>query len=126
MSGQALEVSHSDMAHFAKLDENGVVIAVVVVNNNDAPDEAAGIAFLINLFGEGIVWKQTSYNRNIRKNYAGIGYSYDAGRDAFIPPQPYPSWVLNEQLCQWESPTPMPTDDKRYQWDEAKLAWVEA
>ena len=124
MSGQALEVSHSDMAHFVKLDENGVVIAVVVVNNNDAPDEAAGIAFLINLFGEGIVWKQTSYNRNIRKNYAGIGYSYDAGRDAFIPPQPYPSWLMSEETCLWSAPTPMPTDDKRYSWDEPTLSWV--
>jgi hypothetical protein len=114
------------MAHFAKLDENGVVLEVVVVNNNDAPDEASGIAFLGNLFGDGIVWKQTSYHGNIRKNYAGIGYSYDELRDAFIPPQPYPSWLLNEQTCLWESPTPMPTDDKRYQWDEDAKAWVEA
>ena len=125
MSGQALEVSHSNMAHFAKLDENGVVIAVVVVNNNDAPNEASGIAFLTKLFGDGIIWKQTSYNGNIRKNYAGIGYTYDAARDAFIPPQPYPSWVLNEQLCQWESPTPIPTDGKMYAWDEATLNWIE-
>ena len=126
MSGQALEVSHSDMAHFAKLAENDVVLEVVVVNNNDAPNEASGIAFLTKLFGDGIIWKQTSYNGNIRKNYAGIGYTYNEARDAFIPPQPYPSWLLNEQTCQWESPTPMPTDGKIYQWDEAKLAWVEA
>jgi len=113
------------MAHFAKLDENDVVLEVVVVNNNDAPDEASGIAFLGNLFGNGVVWKQTSYNGNIRKNYAGIGYAYDAARDAFIPPQPYLSWLLNEQLCQWESPTPIPTDGKMYAWDEATLNWIE-
>ena len=114
------------MAHFVKLDGNNVVIDGLVVNNNDAPDEASGIAFLITLFGDGIVWKQTSYNGNIRKNYAGIGYTFDEVRDAFIPPQPHPSWLLNEQLCQWESPTPMPTDDKRYQWDEATLTWIES
>ena len=113
------------MAHFAKLNENGVVLEVVVVTNNDAPDEASGIAFLANLFGKGIVWKQTSYNGQIRKNYAGIGYAYDEARDAFIAPTPYPSWVLNEQTCQWESPTPKPVDDKRYAWDEATLNWIE-
>jgi hypothetical protein len=71
-------------------------------------------------------WKQTSYNGNIRKNYAGIGYTFDAGRDAFIAPQPFPSWILDEKSCQWESPVPMPTDGKRYQWDESAKAWVEA
>jgi hypothetical protein len=113
------------MAHFAKLDENGVVLEVVVVNNNDAPDEASGIAFLNTLFANDIVWKQTSYNGKMRKNYAGIGYTYDEARDAFIPPQPYPSWLLNEQACLWESPTPMPTDGKMYSWDEATLTWIE-
>ena len=113
------------MAHFVKLNENNMVIDGLVVNNNDAPDEASGIAFLNTLFANDIVWKQTSYHGNIRKNYAGIGYSYDIARDAFIAPKPYPSWILNEQTCQWESPTPIPTDDKRYQWDEATLTWIE-
>jgi len=111
------------MAHFAKLNENGVVLEVVVVTNNDAPDEASGIAFLTNLFGKGIVWKQTSYNGKMRKNYAGIGYTFDAARDAFIAPSPFSSWVLNEQSCQWEAPVPMPTDGKRYAWNEELKAW---
>ena len=117
------------MAHFAKI-ENGLVTQVIVVGNKDTASadgvekEYIGAAFCERLLGGD--WKQTSYNGNIRKNYAGIGYAYDEVRDAFIPPQPYPSWVLNEQTCQWESPTPMPTDDKRYQWDEATLTWIES
>jgi hypothetical protein len=112
------------MAHFAKLNSENVVDQVVAVHNNDAPDEAAGIAFLNSLFGEA-TWVQTSYNGNIRKNYAGIGYTYDSGRDAFIPPQPYPSWVMAEETCRWAAPTPMPADGKGYRWDEATLTWVE-
>jgi len=112
------------MAHFAKLNSENVVDQVVVVHNNDAPDEATGIAFLNSLFGAGI-WVQTSYNGNIRKNYAGIGYVYDSGRDAFIAPQPFPSWMLNEESCQWEAPVPMPTDAK-YEWDESTTSWVKA
>jgi hypothetical protein len=115
---------HILMAHFAKLNSENVVEQVVAVHNNDAPDEAAGIAFLSNLFGEA-TWKQTSYNGNIRKNYAGIGYTYDSSRDAFIPPQPYPSWTLVEATCQWTAPTAMPTDGKLYSWNEATLSWVE-
>ena len=118
------------MAHFAQLDANNVVTQVIVVGNKDTADasgaekESIGVAFCERLFGG--TWKQTSYNGNIRKNYAGIGYTYDAGRDAFIPPKPFASWVLNETTCQWEAPVPMPTDGKRYTWDEATTSWVEA
>jgi hypothetical protein len=117
------------MAHFAKLDENNVVLEVVVVNNNELLEdgfesEAKGIQFLVDLFDEYPLWKQTSYNGSIRKNYAGVGYTYDATRDAFIPSQPFPSWVLNEDTCLWDAPTPYPTDGQRYNWDEATASWV--
>jgi hypothetical protein len=117
------------MAHFAQLDDNNVVLQVIVVHNNELLDngvefEAKGIAFCQTLF-PGTSWKQTSYNANIRKNYAGVGFTYDAQRDAFIPPKPYPSWVLNETTCQWEAPVPYPQDGKRYVWDEATVSWVE-
>ena len=118
------------MAHFAQLDENNVVTQVIVVHNNDCQIngvevEEAGIVFCKSLFGSNTKWKQTSYNGSMRKNYAGIGYTYDAGRDAFISPKPFSSWTLNEDTCQWQSPTPYPTDGKRYQWDEATTSWVE-
>jgi len=117
------------MAHFAELDNNNVVLRVIVVSNNELLDEsgqeseAKGIAFCQSLFGG--EWKQTSYNANLRKNYAGIGYSYNADLDAFIPPQPYPSWLLNQTTATWEAPVPMPTDGKVYTWDEATTSWVE-
>ena len=118
------------MAHFAELDENNVVLRVIVVDNKNTSDEygveneSIGIEFCHNLLGG--TWKQTSYNNKIRKNYAGIGYTYDSSRDAFISPKPFNSWVLNETTCQWESPTPMPTvEDKTYYWDEATTSWVE-
>ena len=122
------------MAHFAQLDTNNVVTQVIVVNNNEVPDEATGIAFCQSLFGADTVWKQTSYNTHggvnnrengvaFRKNFAGAGFTYDATRDAFIAPQPYLSWTLNEETCLWEAPTPMPTDGKIYQWVEADLNW---
>ena len=117
------------MAHFAEIDNNSVVLRVVVIDNKDTADangvekEHIGAAFCEKLFGG--TWKQTSYNGNKRKNYAGIGYTYDATRDAFIPPQPYPSWTVNEATCQWQAPTPMPTDGKRYSWDEATTSWKE-
>jgi hypothetical protein len=117
------------MAHFAQLNEENLVTQVIVVANQDTADqdgvenEAIGIEFCTNLLGG--TWKQTSYNGNIRKNYAGIGYKYDATLDAFIPPQPFASWTLNNETAQWEAPTPYPTDDKRYTWDEATTAWVE-
>jgi hypothetical protein len=126
INGLAQEASQFNMAHFVKLDENNMVIDGLVVNNNDAPDEASGIAFLNTLFANDIVWKQTSYHGNIRKNYAGIGYAYDEARDAFIAPQPFPSWVLNEQTCQWESPTTMPVGGKKYRWNEATITWIES
>jgi hypothetical protein len=115
------------MAHFAKLDENNNVLAVHVVNNDvitvdGNESEEAGIDFLTGLHGH-TLWKQTSYNGNIRKNYAGIGYTYDAGRDAFIAPQPYASWVLNETYCQWEAPTQMPADGTQYLWNEGSTSW---
>jgi hypothetical protein len=114
------------MAHFAKL-ENNVVTQVIVVSNQDILDEQGqeseekGIAFCSNLLGG--TWKQTSYNGTIRKNYAGIGYTYDEGRDAFIPPKPFNSWLLDETTCQWKAPVDMPTDDKRYTWNEATTSW---
>jgi hypothetical protein len=126
------------MAHFAKLDENNVVIFVTVGSDNDNGKEDE-------LFQRtGDVYKQTSYNtrggvyytpntgdpdpdqsKAFRKNYAGLGYTYDATRDAFIPPQPYPSWVLDESSCLWEAPVPYPTDGNRYYWDENTTSWVE-
>jgi hypothetical protein len=115
---------HILMAHFAKLNSKNVVDQVVVVHNNDAPDEISGVIFLNNLFGAAN-WMQTSYNGNIRKNYAGIGYTYDSQRDAFISPQPFPSWVVDEETCQWSATIPMPIDGKRYAWNEETLSWVE-
>jgi len=117
------------MAHFAKLDENNNVLAVHVVNNDvitvdGNESEQAGIDFLTSLHGH-TLWKQTSYNGNIRKNYAGIGYTYDAGRNAFIPPQPWASWTLNETTCQWECPVAYPTDGKMYAWFEPNQEWIE-
>jgi len=117
------------MAHFAKLDENNHVIGVHVVVNevitiNGVESEQAGINFLTNLH-EYNFWKQTSYNGNFRKNYAGIGYYYDSIRDAFIPPKPFPSWTLNEDSCLWESPIPYPNDGKVYTWNEETGNWEE-
>lgn len=119
------------MAHFAKLDDNNIVVSVDVVNNNDVNNlsfpesEPIGISFLVSLLGNGSVWKQTSYNAAFRKNYAGIGYTYDAILDAFIPPKPYPSWLLDTNTCQWQAPIPYPNDGKMYIWDEATQSWVE-
>ena len=116
------------MAHFAELDPNNVVKQVIVVNNADTSTiegdekESIGIAFCERLFGG--TWVKTSYNGNIRKNYAGIGYTYDKDRDAFIPPKPFNSWVLNESTCRWDAPVAMPTDDKIYTWDENTINWV--
>ncbi len=117
------------MAHFAKLDANNIVTFVTVGRQEDDGKEADLCA------RTGDVYKQTSYNTHggvhalggtpLRKNYAGIGYTYDAGRDAFIPPKPYASWVLNETTCLWDAPVAYPDDGKRYSWDEATTSWVE-
>lgn len=116
------------MAHFAQL-ENNIVTKVIVVANQDILDENGqesepkGIDFCSNLLGG--TWLQTSYNANIRKNYAGVGYTYDEGRDAFIAPKPFNSWLLEETICQWKAPVDKPTDDKKYRWDETSLNWIE-
>jgi hypothetical protein len=122
------------MAHFAKLDENNIVTQVIVVANKDTSDvngvekEYIGAAFCEKLFGG--TWKQTSYNGNFRKNYAGIGYSYNADIDAFVPPKPHNSWILNNTTAQWEAPTPLPEDSgtgdppKYYSWNEETTSWV--
>ena len=105
------------MSHFAKIDINNMVTEVIVAEQD-----------FINsgLVGDSFNWVQTSYNGNFRKNYAGIGYTYDSTRDAFIAPQPFNSWALNEDTCQWEAPTPYPDDDKMYTWDEDITNWVAA
>jgi hypothetical protein len=119
------------MAHFAQLDDNNHVTQVIVVNNSDTLDsngqesEAVGIAFCQNLLGADTNWRQTSYNASFRKNYACIGYIYDEVRDAFIPPQPYPSWVLDETTCQWQAPVTVPADGGPYLWDESSLSWIQ-
>ena len=121
------------MAHFAQLDENNVVQQVIVVSNNELLDangverEELGIGFCQRLFGGN--WKQTSYNHNFRKRYAGIGYTYNAQLDAFVPPKPFPSWVLNEEEANWEAPVALPADagqgdpPKLYAWNESTLSW---
>ena len=113
------------MAHFAKLGTGNIVTSVHVVSNDIATDEQAGVEFLQNLYNNRDVWKQTSYNNNFRKNYAGIGFKYDQTRDAFIPPQPQASWILNEDTCQWQPPVAYPTDGKNYTWNEDTETWSE-
>ena len=104
------------MSHFAEIDNNNTVLRVLVGPNYG--DE--GQAFFEALGGR---WVKTSYNNNIRKNYAGIGYTYDDQRDAFIAPKPYNSWLLDEDTCQWQAPVPYPTDDLMYEWDEELTDW---
>jgi hypothetical protein len=108
------------MSHFAQIDDNNIVTQVIVVEQ-DVLDTG--------LFGDPNSWIQTSYNTSggtpLRKNYAGIGYTYDNTRDAFIPPKPYNSWILNEDSCLYEAPTPMPDDGKMYNWDEETTSWIE-
>jgi hypothetical protein len=119
------------MAYFAQLDDASVVLQVLAVNNDTIDNlpfpesEPIGVAFLQSIFGDNTVWKQTSYNRNFRKNYASIGFVYDSVLDAFIGPKPYPSWLLNTTTCRWNAPVPYPKDGKQYIWDEATLSWVE-
>jgi hypothetical protein len=120
------------MAHFAEIDAEGTVLRVLVVAD---AQEDRGQEFLATDLGLGGTWKKTSYNTvggvhsnggtPYRKNYAGIGFKYDNALDAFIPPKPFASWDLNEDTCLWEAPTPMPTDDKMYAWDEDTTSWKE-
>lgn len=117
------------MAHFAKLDANNVVLEVNVVHNNELLDENGveqeqqGIDFLVNWSGGYPYWKQTSYNGNFRKNYAGIGYTYlPFPIDGFAPPRPYPSWNLDPDTCQWVAPVPAP--EGQHMWDEATVSWI--
>ena len=111
------------MAHFAKLGVGNIVERVEVVHNDIAITEQAGVDFLNNLYKTRDVWKQTSYNGNIRKNYAGIGFKYDQTRDAFIPPKPFGSWILNETTCLWEAPVSKPDDGQNYKWNEETKSW---
>jgi len=118
------------MAHFAKLEDN-VVTQVIVVNNDELLDEnnqeseQEGIDFLHQTYNDSsVVWKQTSYNHNMRKNYAAIGYTYSTTRDAFISPKPYSSWTLNEETCRWDSPVSQPDDGEWYSWNEDSQSWV--
>ena len=122
------------MAHFAKLGTGNKIIKVEVVSNDIATTEQAGVDFLNNLYNTSDVWKQTSYNTiggvhllggtPFRKNYAGVDYSYDQIKDAFIPPKPFNSWILNETTCHWGPPIAYPTDDNDYTWNEETLNWV--
>ena len=111
------------MAHFAKLGTGNIVEQVIVVSNDIAITEQAGVDFINKLYNTRDVWKQTSYNNNIRKNFAGVGYQYDQTRDAFIPPKPFNSWILNEDTCLWNAPVAMPIDDNNYKWNEQTLSW---
>ena len=117
------------MAHFAQLDDNNVVTQVIVVANEElifegVENETQGVIFCRSLFGNDTKWVQTSYNGNIRKRYAGIGYTYDADKDAFIAPQPYGSWALDADL-NWQAPVAMPEDGKAYAWFEPNQEWIE-
>ena len=121
------------MAYFAKLGTGNIVEQVISINNavitdaNGVEQEQLGNDFINKLYNTRDVWKQTSYNNNIRKNYAGIGYQYDQTRDAFIAPKPFNSWILNEDTCRWEAPVAMPTttleDNQYYSWNESIINW---
>jgi len=109
------------MAHFAKV-HNGIVEQVIVIDNNV---EHKGQLYINNTLGLYGTWIQTSYNNNIRANFAGIGYTYDEDNDVFYAPQPYESWILDEETWKWESPIPYPNDGNIYYWDENNLQWIE-
>jgi len=121
------------MAHFAKLGTGNIVTTVEVVHNDIATTEQAGVDFLNTLYKTNDIWKQTSYNTQsgvhllggtpFRKNYAGIGFTYDEAKDAFIPIQPFNSWTLNEDTCQWDAPVAYPTDGQKYRWNEDNQSW---
>jgi hypothetical protein len=122
------QLGKNDMAHFAELNSNNVVLRVNVIGNQDTSDangvekEYIGQAFCERLWGG--TWMQTSYNGNFRKKFAGIGDTYDAQRNAYISPKPYASWVLNEDTCKWQAPVAMPVDGGIYSWDETVTSWV--
>lgn len=117
------------MAHFAKLNKDNIVTEVIVINNemllgtDNIESESNGIAFIHSLYGFYPKWIQTSYNGNIRKNFAGVGFYYDSEKDAFIPPKPFNSWVLDENTCNWIAPVEMPQDGQPYQWNEETTSW---
>jgi hypothetical protein len=121
------------MAHFAKLGTGNIVEQVIVVSNDIATTEQAGVDFINKLYNTRDAWKQTSYNTiggvhssngtPLRKNFAGIGFQYDQQRDAFIAPKPFNSWTLNEDTCLWESPIPYPQDNNEYKWNEQNQSW---
>jgi len=121
------------MAHFAKLGIGNKILTVEAVHDDVATTEQAGIDFLNNTYKTNDVWRQTSYNTYggehllggtpFRKNYAGVGYSYDQTRDAFIPPKPFNSWILNKTTCQWEAPIAYPNDGQKYNWNETTKQW---
>ena len=121
------------MASFAKLGIGNKVEKVLVVHNNVATSEQAGVEFLQNLYGSRDTWIQTSYNTYggvhrlggtpFRKNFAGVDYTYDQTRDAFIPPKPFNSWILNEDTCRWEAPVSRPDDGEKYEWNESTTSW---
>ena len=117
------------MAYFAKLGTGNIVETVISINNdvikdiNGVEQEQLGVDFINQLYNTRDVWKQTSYNGNFRKNYAGIGYQYDQTRNAFIAPKPFNSWLLNETTCRWEAPVSYPQDGNIYKWNETTLSW---
>jgi hypothetical protein len=121
------------MAYFAKLGTGNIIEQVISINNSVITDsngneqEQLGVDFINKLYNTRDVWKQTSYNNNFRKNYAGIGYSYDQTRDAFIPPKTFNSWILNEDTCLWEAPVAKPTEkleeNQYYSWNESIINW---
>ena len=119
------------MAHYAEIDDNNIVLRVVVIRNEDqqdangVDDEVMGVAYCKSIFGEDTKWLRTSYHGSVRKNYACAGYAYNPSLDAFVPPKPYPSWVLNETTATWDAPAVIPNDaGNYYTWDEATLSWL--
>jgi hypothetical protein len=123
------------MAHFAKLNSDNIVLTIEVVSDDIATTEQAGVEFLQNLYNDKATWKQTSYNTYggvhsldgtpFRKNFAGVGYTYDETKNAFISPKPFNSWSLNETTCLWEAPVAYPDDNKEYEWNEDTTSWDE-
>jgi hypothetical protein len=121
------------MAYFAKLGTGNIIEQVISINNsvitdaNGVEQEQLGVDFINKLYNTRDVWKQTSYNNNFRKNYAGVGYQYDQSRDAFIAPKPFNSWILNEDTCLWNAPVTKPTteleENQYYSWNESIINW---